>query len=110
MPKYYRGHNRNHAAFWVQFRELPYEKRFAAFINFFREIEDEVYLGKCTLREAGYALEPGEYDDALRGNLHGADMLVACDLASELAGWVFESREEAEEDWGQIELIMEKYL
>jgi hypothetical protein len=59
MPKkYYRGHNQQHAAFWVDFRELPYEKRFAVFVKFYREIEEAVLTGRCTLRDAGYALEP----------------------------------------------------
>lgn len=111
MPKkYYRGHNQQHAAFWVSFRELPYEKRFAAFIKFYREIEEAVLMGDCTLRDAGYALEPTYHDDALQKASRGADMTMVGMLATELAGWVFESQQEAEEDWGQIMLIMEKYL
>lgn len=111
MPKkYYRGHNQQYAVFWVNFRELPYEKRFAAFIKFYREVEEAVLVGECTLRDAGYALEPVYYDKTLQASSHAADMTMIGILASELAGWVFESQQEAEEDWGQIMLIMEKYL
>lgn len=107
--QYYRGHNKHHAAFWVGFRELPPEKRFAAFIKFYREVEEAVREERCTLRDAGYALEPGDYNEAILAGSQGGDMIIALGLASELANWVFESRQEAEEDWEQIVLIMEKY-
>ena len=63
MIRYYRGHIRSHAEFWVRFRELPHEERFDAFIDFFKQVKREVEEGKCDLRDAGYALKPGFYDE-----------------------------------------------
>lgn len=110
MPnRYYRGHNKQHAAFWVGFRDLPREKQFTAFIKFYQKIEEAVLTSACTLRDAGYALEPCYYDKALQADPHAADMTVVGIHATELADWVFENQQEAEETWGHIMLTMEKY-
>jgi hypothetical protein len=110
MTEYYRGHSRPHAAFWARYRKLSFDQQFPAFIDFFKEVEREVRTGECSLRDAGYAIEPGYYDKAIQADPHGGDMTIACNLAAELAGGIFESREEAQELWGQIVEIMHKYL
>jgi hypothetical protein len=109
MTEHYRGNTRRHAVFWVHYHNLSLGRQFAEFINFFKGIEAEVDKGKCDLRAAGYALEPGYYDKAIQADPHGGDMTIACLRATDLANWAYEDREEAEEDWQQIVSIMKKY-
>jgi hypothetical protein len=109
MTEYYQGHIAEHARFWAGYRELDVEKRFSAFISFFYTTMQEVDDGKTRLRDAGYALEPGYYDDAIQADPHGGDMTIFCLLASNLAAWNYESREEAEADWHQMAGIMKQY-
>jgi hypothetical protein len=110
MTKYYRGHTQRHATFWVHYRELPHEERFASFIGFFKEVEQEVKDEKCSLRDAGYALEPGYYDDDIQASSHSGDMTMACLIASDLARWFYDYTDEAADDWEVIVGIMQKYL
>lgn len=109
MTEYYRGSNREHATFWVGYRQLSFEGQFFAFIGFYKKIAHAVEDGTCTLQSAGRALEPGYYDKAIQSGPHGGDMTIVCNLAAELAGGVFENQEEARADWEQIRLIMSKY-
>lgn len=109
MSEYYRGHIRHHATFWVDYRELPHEKRFTVFLNFFKQLEKEVKNGKCNLRDAGYALKPGSRDEDIVGSNRG-DIGIACLTAADLARWFYDYDDEALDDWAQIVSIFEKYL
>lgn len=109
MTEYYRGNIKDHATFWVSLRDLPVEARFTAFINFYKKVEQEVREGKCSIRDAGYALLPGRRERGIEG-AGKTDVLFACMIASDLANWFYDYKDEAESDWHQIVEIMHKYV
>lgn len=109
MINYYRGRLQRHAEFWVQFRELPHEERFIAFIHFFEEVKQEVEAGKCSVQDAGYALKPGCYDEDIY-HPHEADMTFVQDAVEDLIIVSPIDPQEAERIWEYIVSILDVYV
>lgn len=109
MAKYYRGPVKQHAAFWLEFRDLPSEDRFNAFIKFLKEVIDEVEKGKCTLRNAGYALQPAFYDDDVY-KPREPELTFAEDAVEDLIVVANSEPEEAKKIWAHILNVFGPYL
>jgi hypothetical protein len=107
-PRYYQGHTRHHAAFWVSFRDLPVEECFAAFINFYQKVKREVGEGRCSLREAGYALKPGCYNkSAYPYPPYDIEMSFVDDAVEDIIIIAATDDREAKEIWDYIVGVMD---
>jgi hypothetical protein len=109
MVKYYRGRIKQHAAFWLKFHDLPSEDRFDAFIAFLHEIIREVEQGECTLRNAGYALQPAFYDDDVY-KPRESELTFAQDAVEDLIVIADNEPEEAKKIWSHILNVFGPYL
>jgi hypothetical protein len=109
MIKYYRGHIKNHAGFWASFRELPPERHFAVFVEFFKKVRHDVEKGECTLRDAGYALKPAFYDNEIY-NSREPELTFAQDAVEDLIIVAATDPKEAKRLWAIIIETMEPYL
>lgn len=95
----YNGSNTAHKQFWEALTKFPPDQHILAFLDFFAQVKLEVESGMCTLREAGCALAPGQYDDAMNAGSYGGGITIGCGAAEELAGWIYADIEEAWDDW-----------
>lgn len=108
MAEYYRGSIKHHVAFWVSFRDMPVEERFAAFISFYQKVKQEVGEGKCSLREAGYAIKPGCYDKSAYPNPpYDIEMSFVDDAVEDLIIVAATDDKEAKEIWDYIVGVMD---
>jgi hypothetical protein len=109
MIKYYRGQIKRHAVFWSKFRELPNGGRFDAFVAFLKEVNREVKAGTCTLRDAGFALQPAFYDDDIY-KPRESELTFAQDAVEDLIVVADSNPKEAAQIWSHILNVMEPYL
>jgi hypothetical protein len=107
--EYYQGTIGHHAAFWVKYRDFPAGERFDAFVSFFKQVEQEVKQGKCSLRNAGYALRPVFYDNDVYSE-HEADLTFVDDAVEDLIIEAATDQEAAEQIWDYIVRFMELAL
>ena len=97
--KSYKGNNESHRLFWRSLDAFPPEQHILAFLDFFAQIKIEVENGACSLRNAGYALAPGQYDDAMQ---HIGGVTIGCGAAEDLAEWIYVDIKEAHQDWQTV--------
>lgn len=109
MTKYYRGNIEKYAAFWLEFRELPGKEHFDAFMVFLRGVNHDVKTGMCTLREAGYALQPAFYDDDIY-KPREAELTFAQDAVEDLIVLADSNPEEAKKIWLHVLNVFGPYF
>ena len=109
MTHNYHGTNQQHASFWEGFNSLPKSQLFKTFIDFYLCVKRSVDNSQITIQDAGWALEPGYYNNELIKEPHGGDITIVCNLASELANDFFDNDKEKKDTWTQITEIMKKY-
>jgi hypothetical protein len=106
MREYYRGSIRHHASFWIAYRALPVLRRYGAFLKFYKQVEQEVEQGKCSLRDAGYALRPIFYDEEVYRS-HEFDLTFMQDAVEDLIIEAVDNQKAAEQTWDYIVRFMD---